>query len=122
MLALEAVLADLHAHAPDLTLNLGDHLSGPLQAAATADLLMAQRDWVHIDGNHDRHLIEQEPDAMGLLPGFPSWMSFQMSAPRHKLLLDGMKSASAQPERRLKERHPGRSIEAASGRSPFLDA
>jgi predicted phosphodiesterase len=63
--ALEAVLADLRAHSPDLTLNLGDHLSGPLQAAASADLLMAQRDWVQIRGNHDRHLIDQEPDAMG---------------------------------------------------------
>jgi predicted phosphodiesterase len=64
--ALEAVLADLCAQAPDLTLNLGDHLSGPLQAAATADLLMAQRDWVQIRGNHDRQMIEQESDAMGL--------------------------------------------------------
>lgn len=66
LLALEAVLADLRVHAPDLVLNLGDHLSGPLQAAATADLLMSQRGWVHIRGNHDRQMIEREPDSMGL--------------------------------------------------------
>ncbi len=64
--ALEAVLADIGAHAPDLVINLGDHVSGPLQAAATANLLMSQREWVQIRGNHDRQLSEQEPDAMGL--------------------------------------------------------
>jgi putative phosphoesterase len=66
LLALEAVLADLRGHAPDLVLNLGDHVSGPLQAAATADLLMSQRDWVHVRGDHDRQMIEQEPKTMGL--------------------------------------------------------
>jgi predicted phosphodiesterase len=65
LFALEAVIADLRAHAPDMVVNLGDHLSGPLQAAATADLLMSQRDWLHIRGNHDRQLIECEPGAMG---------------------------------------------------------
>ena len=63
--ALEAVLADLGACAPDLVVNLGDHLSGPLEAARTADLLLAQRGWVHIRGNHDRQLVEHEPGAMG---------------------------------------------------------
>ena len=66
LLALEAVLADLRVHAPDLVVNLGDHLSGPLEAAATAELLISQRDWVHVRGNHDRQLIELEPAAMGL--------------------------------------------------------
>jgi putative phosphoesterase len=66
LLALEAVLADLDSHAPDLVVNLGDHFSGPLQAAFTADLLLAQRHWVHIRGNHDRQLTEQTPGAMGL--------------------------------------------------------
>ncbi len=65
LLALEAVLADMRAYAPDLVINLGDHVSGPLQAAATADLLISQRGWVHIRGNHDRQMIEQELDAMG---------------------------------------------------------
>jgi predicted phosphodiesterase len=64
--ALEAVLADLRADAPDLVVNLGDHLSGPLEAARAADILMVQRDWAQIRGNHDRQMIEQAPDAMGL--------------------------------------------------------
>ena len=66
LLALEAVLADLRSHAPDLIVNLGDHVSGPLQAALTADLLISKRDWIHIRGNHDRQLIEHHPTAMGL--------------------------------------------------------
>jgi len=66
LLALEAVLADLDSHAADLVVNLGDHFSGPLEAALTADLLLSRRDLVHIRGNHDRQLVEHEPRAMGL--------------------------------------------------------
>jgi len=66
LLALEAVLADLDSQAPDLVVNLGDHLSGPLEAALTADLLLAQHHWVQIRGNHDRQLVEHAPGAMGL--------------------------------------------------------
>ncbi len=63
--ALEAVHADLIKRSPDVIVNLGDHVSGPLQAAATADWLM-QQDWVHIRGNHDRQLIDRLPEEMGL--------------------------------------------------------
>jgi predicted phosphodiesterase len=66
LLALEAVVADLSAHAPDLVVNLGDHVSGPLQVAATADMLISQRNWVHVRGNHDRQMIECELGAMDL--------------------------------------------------------
>jgi putative phosphoesterase len=62
--ALEAVLADLARHAPDAVVDLGDCLSGPLQAAATADLLMA-RGFPTVRGNHDRQLLEQPADALG---------------------------------------------------------
>jgi Calcineurin-like phosphoesterase len=65
LLALEAVIRDLHTNTPDLVVNLGDHLSGPLWAAATADLLISETDWVHIRGNHDRQLVELQTDAMG---------------------------------------------------------
>jgi predicted phosphodiesterase len=65
VLALEAVIADLRSVAPDLVVNLGDHLSGPLWAAETADLLMSQGGWAQIRGNHDRQLLEVAPDAMG---------------------------------------------------------
>ena len=62
--ALEAVRADLRGHAPDVVINLGDHLSGPLQAAATADLLIASN-YLQIRGNHDRQLLDRPPDRMG---------------------------------------------------------
>jgi len=66
LLALEAVTRDLRTASPDLVVNLGDHLSGPLQAATTADLLMSETAWVHIRGNHDRQMLEFQPDAMGM--------------------------------------------------------
>ena len=62
--ALEAVLADLAQQAPDAVVNLGDHLSGPLWAAATADRLMREP-WLHIRGNHDRQLLDRAPAQMG---------------------------------------------------------
>ena len=58
--ALEAVFAHLKTHPVDVVVNLGDHLSGPLWPAETADLLM-KTDWLHIRGNHDRNLVEQNP-------------------------------------------------------------
>ncbi len=64
--ALKAVHADLVRRSPDVVVNLGDHVSGPLQAAATADWLMEQRGWIHIRGNHDRQLLDRLPERMGL--------------------------------------------------------
>lgn len=63
-LALEAVIADLAETAPDLVVNLGDCLSGPLLPAETADQLI-DLGWVTVRGNHDRHLLEQAAEAMG---------------------------------------------------------
>jgi putative phosphoesterase len=62
--ALEAVQRDLRQRAPDLVVNLGDHLSGPLEAARTADALMSTS-YVHIRGNHDRQLLERPVERMG---------------------------------------------------------
>ncbi|MFK7944494.1 MAG: metallophosphoesterase [Paracoccaceae bacterium] len=62
-LALEAVLADIANQNVDRVVNLGDHLSGPLEAGRTADLLMSQ-DHLSIRGNHDRLLIETDPADM----------------------------------------------------------
>ena len=42
-LALEAVLADIAAQGIDDVVNLGDHFSGPLNAARTADILIARK-------------------------------------------------------------------------------
>ena len=62
--ALEAVQADLAKRSPDVIVNLGDNVSGPLQAAATADVLM-QQSYIHIRGNHDRQLLDRAPEKMG---------------------------------------------------------
>lgn len=53
--ALLAVMDDLNAQSPDLVVNLGDCLSGPLWPAETCDLLMTLP-WVTVRGNHDRWL------------------------------------------------------------------
>jgi putative phosphoesterase len=62
--ALEAVQVDLAKRSPDLVVNLGDNVSGPLQAAATADLMMNQS-YIQIRGNHDRQLVDRPPADMG---------------------------------------------------------
>ena len=56
LLALQSVLADIARQGVDQTVNLGDILSGPLQVAETADLLMT-RDFPTIRGNHERQLL-----------------------------------------------------------------
>src|SRR5947209_18918036 len=77
-LALEAVLHDIAALGIHDVINLGDHLSGPLEAAKTADVLM-QRGFTTIRGNHDRYLIELERDRM-----FPSdRLAHEQLEPRH---------------------------------------
>jgi len=55
--ALEAVLADIARLGIDEVVNLGDHVSGPLEAARTADLLM-ERGFPSIRGDQDRILLE----------------------------------------------------------------
>jgi predicted phosphodiesterase len=63
-LALEAVLADIRVMGITEVVNLGDHLSGPLEAARSADLLIACN-FPSIRGNHDRYLVEQQPAELG---------------------------------------------------------
>jgi len=55
--ALEAVLADIAELGISETVNLGDHVSGPLEAARTADLLM-ERGFPSVQGDQDRILVE----------------------------------------------------------------
>ena len=55
--ALDAVLRDIERQGVDVVVNLGDILSGPLQPAETADLLMA-RGFPTIAGNHERQLLK----------------------------------------------------------------
>ncbi|NVO29002.1 metallophosphoesterase family protein [Donghicola sp. C2-DW-16] len=62
--ALEAVLGDIADQGIDSIVNLGDHLSGPMAARETAEVLMASG-MRCIRGNHDRWLLEQAPEDMG---------------------------------------------------------
>jgi diadenosine tetraphosphatase ApaH/serine/threonine PP2A family protein phosphatase len=55
--ALEAVLADIAALGITEVVNLGDHVSGPLEPRRTADLLIA-RAFPSIQGDQDRRLVE----------------------------------------------------------------
>ncbi|MBT3065884.1 metallophosphoesterase [Rhodoferax sp. U11-2br] len=63
--ALEAVTADLRRRGVDQVVNLGDSLSGPLLPRETAQFLMAQG-WLHLAGNHERQLLTQSAEQMGL--------------------------------------------------------
>jgi predicted phosphodiesterase len=62
--ALDAVLADIGRRGADVTVNLGDILSGPLQPRETAERLMPLR-LPTIRGNHERQLLSPDLDAMG---------------------------------------------------------
>jgi len=57
LLALEAVLADMHAQAPDLVINLGDLATGPFDPAGSADVQIALA-CPTLAGNHERNLVE----------------------------------------------------------------
>lgn len=67
--ALDAVLEDIAASGAELTLNLGDILSGPLWPAETAQRLMAL-DLPTIRGNHERQLLMLPPERMGASDAF----------------------------------------------------
>lgn len=78
--ALEAVLADIERQGVDQTVNLGDILSGPLQPAETADLLMA-RGFATIRGNHERQVLELIDQGQYLDPlGTDGYTAAQLTA------------------------------------------
>src|SRR6266404_3292684 len=54
--ALEAVMQDIDRRGIQQFVNLGDHLTGPLDPAGTADFLI-ERDMLNICGNDDRVLF-----------------------------------------------------------------
>lgn len=62
--ALRAVLADIDSLGIETIVNLGDHVSGPLAARETIDILM-DRPMLSIRGNHDRWVTTLKPDEMG---------------------------------------------------------
>jgi predicted phosphodiesterase len=75
-LALEAVLADIAALGLDQIVNLGDHVSGPLEARRTADLLIAHA-IPCIAGDQDRRLVELNRG------GGSARLDYQQLEPRH---------------------------------------
>jgi predicted phosphodiesterase len=62
--ALEAVLAHAAGQRADITVNLGDLLSGGLQPRETADLLIGL-DLPTVRGNHERQLLTLPAERMG---------------------------------------------------------
>jgi predicted phosphodiesterase len=69
LLALEAVRHELKAMSPDLIVNLGDCVSGPLWPEETAQYLIAEQ-WPTVRGNHDRMLIETVADDLDAVDTF----------------------------------------------------
>ncbi|GGB59178.1 DNA methylase [Roseibium aquae] len=69
VLALEAVLADLKLEAPDMVVNLGDCLSGPLWPEETAAILR-ETNWPTVRGNHDRFILDEPVDKMAPTDAF----------------------------------------------------
>lgn len=65
LLALDAVIRDIHLRRVDVIVNLGDSLSGALQPAATAARLM-ELDILSVRGNHERQVLAGDPSKMGL--------------------------------------------------------
>jgi predicted phosphodiesterase len=86
--ALKAVLADLQPRQPGLIVNLGDCVSGPLEAGRTASELM-RLGWPTVRGNHDRYVVapgggglsdsharsELSPEQLGWLATLPATIS-----------------------------------------------
>ena len=64
VLALEAVLSDLATRKPDLVVDLGDCVSGPLWPRETMDRL-SELNFPTVRGNHDRQVATLPPDEMG---------------------------------------------------------
>ncbi len=65
LLALDAVLAAIAGDGVDLTVNLGDLLSGPVQPAETADRLI-ELGLPTVAGNHERQLLTFSEQRMGM--------------------------------------------------------
>jgi predicted phosphodiesterase len=76
LLALDAVLADIDSRGVDLSVNLGDILSGPLLPRETAERLMAL-ELPTISGNHERQVLCLPEKEMGASDRYASDMITQ---------------------------------------------
>ncbi|WP_075219630.1 metallophosphoesterase family protein [Acuticoccus yangtzensis] len=90
LIALDAVLADIAAAAPDLVVNLGDLVSGPYDPAGAADVQMALAA-ATLAGNHERQVLAGGQGASdvvaraALTPAHLAWMAALPAT----LVLDG---------------------------------
>lgn len=84
LFALDAVLAHIAKRSVDLTVNLGDVVSGPLLPAETTDRLIPLG-FPTVSGNHERQLLTQARESMGesdrfaaahLKPEHWKWLAF----------------------------------------------
>lgn len=62
--ALEAVLHDIDSRGIQTIVNLGDTLFGPLDPIKTAELLMERPGMIHIMGNCDRYLLQEQMESV----------------------------------------------------------
>lgn len=101
--ALDAVLADIRQRGVDLTVNLGDILSGALQPRETAERLMAL-ELPTIRGNHERQVLTEDPLHMGpsdkmaastILPLQGAWLQ---SLPETLALFDDVRLVHGTPD------------------------
>ncbi|WP_439595669.1 metallophosphoesterase family protein [Falsiroseomonas sp.] len=92
LIALEAVLADLRAQAPDLVVNLGDLCTGPFDPAGSAAAQMALG-CPTLAGNHERNLVEGDDSSGSVAFARPRLSAAQMgwiaSLPKTLRLADG---------------------------------
>jgi len=92
--ALEAVAADIDAHAPDATFVLGDMIHGCPWSAAVLDLIQA-RGWPMLLGNHDDAVLQLDTPRMEPRYGDRSrfgglWWTRSHLAARRLSLLDSL--------------------------------
>ncbi|WP_342769013.1 metallophosphoesterase family protein [Brevibacillus panacihumi] len=62
--ALEAVLRDIDLRGIKAIVNLGDTLFGPIDPLKTAEILMNRPNLIHIMGNCDRYLLQEEMNSI----------------------------------------------------------
>jgi predicted phosphodiesterase len=68
-LALKAVIADTRRQGIATIIDLGDGISGPIEPAKTADMLV-RADRVTVLGDHDRRLLGNDTDTMPVVDSF----------------------------------------------------
>ena len=85
LLALEAVLADAASHAADVTVNLGDLLSGAVLPHETADRLV-ELGLPTVRGNHERQLLTLPVERMGA----SDRLAHDVLTPAHRAWLAGL--------------------------------